>query len=97
MVRKIGFYGSGVALLLFIVTTFFAWQQKQNLERHCGAIIMAPSVTIKKTPVANGTDAFVLHEGTRVDITDKSMKSWYGIQVGDGREGWIPASQVEII
>lgn len=41
---------------------------------------MAPSVTIKKTPVANGTDAFVLHEGTRVDITDKSMKSWYGIK-----------------
>ena len=97
LVRKIGFYGSSIALLLFVVTTFFAWQQKQNLERHCGAIIMAPSVTIKKTPVANGTDAFVLHEGTRVDITDKSMKSWYGIKIGDGREGWIPPSQVEII
>ena len=86
-----------VVLALLLMLAYLFGPQKQNLERHCGAIIMAPSVTIKKTPVANGTDAFVLHEGTRVDITDKSMKSWYGIQVGDGREGWIPASQVEII
>ena len=97
LVRKIGFYGSGIALLLFIVTTFFAWQQKQNLERHCGAIIMAPSVAFKQPPVPHGTAPYVLHEASPLDVADKSMKSWYGIQVGDGREGWIPASQVEVI
>ena len=95
--RKSGFYGSAVFLLLFAFANLFAFQQKHELETKQGAIVIAPTVNVKKTPAASGTDVFVIHEGTRVDITDRGMKQWRGIKLADGREGWLKTSQIEEI
>lgn len=95
--RKSGFYGSAVFLLLFAFANLFAFQQKHELETKQGAIVIAPTVNVKKTPAASGTDVFVIHEGTRVDITDRGMKQWRGINLADGREGWLKTSQIEEI
>ena len=95
--RKSGFYGSAVFLLLFAFANLFAFQQKHELETKQGAIVIAPTVNVKKTPAASGTDVFVIHEGTRVDITDRGMKQWRGIKLADGREGWLKISQIEEI
>lgn len=95
--RKVGFFGSISFMGVFLLSNLFAYQQKQMMENHCGAIIVAPSVTVKKTPNANSADAFVLHEGTRVDVTDNSMRHWSGVRLADGREGWLPTSQLEDI
>ncbi len=97
ILRKIGFYGSATLLLFFVVSQFFAWSQTKNLLNDDGAIIMVPTVSVKKTPVANSQDAFVLHEGTRVKVTDTSIKQWLGITLSDGREGWIPADRLTMI
>ena len=95
--RKSGFYGSAAFLLLFAFANLFAFQQKHELETKQGAIVIAPTVNVKKTPAASGTDVFVIHEGTRVDITDRGMKQWRGIKLADGREGWLKTSQIEEI
>ncbi|MBR5391534.1 MAG: BatD family protein [Prevotella sp.] len=95
--RKIGFYGGVLFLIIFLLSNLFAFQQKQMLMKRNGAIIIAPSVTIKKTPEANSADQGVIHEGTRVDIIDDTMRDWKEIHLADGREGWIPASQIEKI
>ena len=95
--RKIGFFGGIVLLLLFVVSNVFAWQQKQNLLYRKGAIVIVPSVTVKSTPANNGTDLFILHEGTKVNITDGSMKGWKEIRIADGKEGWIESKQIEEI
>ena len=95
--RKSGFYGSAVFLLLFAFANLFAFQQKHELETKQGAIVIAPTVNVKKTPAASGTDVFVIHEGTRVDITDRGMKQWRGVKLADGREGWLKTSQIEEI
>jgi tetratricopeptide (TPR) repeat protein len=95
--RKIGFFGGFALLLLFVVSNVFAWQQKQNLLFRKGAIVIAPSVTVKSTPANNGTDLFILHEGTKVMITDGSMKGWKEIRIADGKEGWIESTQLEEI
>lgn len=95
--RKIGFYGGVLFLVIFLLSNLFAFQQKQMLMKRNGAIVIAPSATIKKTPEANSTDQGVVHEGTRVDITDDTMRDWKGIRLADGREGWIPTTQIEKI
>ena len=95
--RKIGFYGGVLFLVVFLLSNLFAYQQKQMLMKRNGAIVIAPSVSIKKTPEANSTDQGVIHEGTRVDIIDDTMRDWKEIHLADGREGWIPTSQIEKI
>ena len=97
MLRKIGFFGGLAFFVIFLLSNLFAFQQKQALDNRTGAIIISPSVNIKKTPAKNSADQFVLHEGTRVDIIDKGMTDWRCIRVGDGREGWIETKAMEEI
>ena len=97
MLRKIGFFGGLAFFVIFLLSNLFAFQQKQALDNRTGAIIISPSVNIKKTPAKNSADQFVLHEGTRVDIIDKGMTGWRCIRVGDGREGWIETKAIEEI
>ena len=95
--RKAGFFGGVALLILFVMSNLFAWEQKQDLINRKGAIIFAPSVTVKSTPAANGTDLFILHEGTKVVIIDGSMKDWKEIRLADGKEGWIESKKIRII
>lgn len=95
--RQAGFYGAAVLLVVFLLSNLFAYRQRQQLADRRGAIVVAPSVSVKKTPAASGTDEFVIHEGTRVDITDKGMKDWRAVVLADGREGWVRTQQIEEI
>ncbi len=92
-----GFYVAVACALLFALTTILAWQQKSTSENHDGAIITATQVVVKKTPEDNATTEMTLHEGTRVDITDRSIKGWRGIRLTDGREGWLHTDTIEEI
>ena len=97
LVRKVGF-GCAIAFaILFVLTNIFALYQKNALTNKEGAIIMAPAANLKKTPIRSGADEAVLHEGTRVDIADRSIKGWLGVKLADGREGWIEENTVEEI
>jgi tetratricopeptide (TPR) repeat protein len=95
--RKIGFFGGIIALLLFLIGNLFAWQQKSNLTQRTGAIIIKSAVNVKSTPSKNGTDLYILHEGTKVTVTDSSMREWRKIRVADGKEGWLEDSEIEVI
>lgn len=97
LLRKIGFFGGLFLILLFIFSNVFAYQQKQKLIDRTGAIIISTAVSIKSTPAKSGTDLFILHEGTKVEIIDGSLHDWKEVRVADGKEGWIEASQMEII
>ena len=97
LLRKIGFYGGCLFFVLFVFCNFFAYQQKYNLQNRKAAIVIAPSVAVKKTPANGSADEFVIHEGTKVDITDKGLKDWRGIRLADGREGWLRTRQIEEI
>lgn len=95
--RKIGFFGALLLLFIFMASNLFAFQQKRKLTHRTGAIVMTNAATVKSTPSQNGTDLFILHEGTRVTITDNSMNGWKEIRVADGKQGWIEAKQIELI
>ena len=95
--RKIGFFGGGIAFVGFLLFNVFAWQQLKMLESRSGAVIIQSAVPVKSTPAQGGTDLFILHEGTKVNITDDSMDNWKEIRVADGKEGWVQADQIEII
>ena len=96
-VRKVAFYLSLVLVIFFIFGNVFASQLKDFATSSSAAIIVSPTVTAKKTPTDQAADVCVLHEGTRVEITDNALKGWYGFRLADGREGWITDKDVEVI
>lgn len=97
LLRRIGFYGGLAAVLVFVCSVVFGFRQQGAVENRTGAIVTASSVSVKATPVNTAEEAFVIHEGTRVDIQDKTMKQWRHVRLADGREGWIMANQIEEI
>ena len=95
--RKVGFFVGLLFLVVFALSNLFAYQQKQALVERSGAIVIRSAATVKSTPANNGTDLFILHEGTKVTITDNTMKEWCEIRVADGKEGWLPTKDLEVI
>jgi uncharacterized protein YgiM (DUF1202 family) len=86
-----------VALLLFAFGNLFAWQQKHLMSTQRGAIVIESATNVKSTPASNGTDLFILHEGTKVIVIDDSMRDWKEVKVSDGKQGWIETKHIEMI
>lgn len=97
VLRKVGFFSAFLFALLCIIGNVCAFQQRSFAINRNSGIIMSPAVTVKSTPSDNGNDLFVIHEGTRVEITDSSLKEWCEVKIADGKIGWIRKKTFEII
>ncbi len=60
------------------------------------AIITAQSITVTGSPNEKGTKLFILHEGTKVNVTQEDL-DWVEIKIANGNTGWIKHSQLEKI
>jgi hypothetical protein len=94
--RKTGFYAGLVLLFIVICANLFAWNERKALTERTGAIVFAPTVTVKSSPDASGTDLFVLHEGVKVFIKS-TLGEWKEIELEDGSVGWIHQKDIEKI
>lgn len=97
LVRKAAFSSAVLLLVFTILSNVCAWQQRNFKQTHASGIITAPAVTVKSTPAESGNDLFVLHEGSKVEITDNSLKEWCEVSIADGKIGWIPKSAFDLI
>lgn len=95
--RKFGFYVALLSVFVFVFSTLFAWQQKHNFDARDRAVVVAPSASVKLTPSDSSADAVVVHEGTAVQIVDRTMSDWYSVKLDDGKEGWLKRNSLEII
>lgn len=95
-VKKAGFYFGIVFLLLVVFANIFGSHQKEELVNRTHAIVFTPTVTVKSSPDASGTDLFILHEGTKVSIKS-TLGQWSEIELEDGNIGWMPSKDIEKI
>ncbi len=96
-IRRISFYSSVVLSLTFLCSILFAYQQHDQLLSKDKGVVIAEVATVKTSPTQKSSDAFVIHEGTSVNIKDSDIKGWFLIELSDGRQGWMPSSTVEVI
>jgi hypothetical protein len=94
--KKVGFYLGILCMIFVIFTNIFARNQKNEIVNHSHAIVFSPTITVKSSPDASGTDLFLLHEGTKVSIKS-TLGEWKEIELEDGNIGWMPGKDVQII
>jgi tetratricopeptide (TPR) repeat protein len=85
-----------IVFVLGIGSIIFACLQKNNINRDDEAIIMQKIITVKSMPDMSGTDLFTVHEGIKIQITDKAG-NWIEVRFSNGNKGWIKEDAVEII
>lgn len=91
--RKAGFYGSIVALILSLVGVYYANAQHDRLAVRDYAIVMEPSVTVRSSPAESGTQLFTIHEGLKVKVCS-TVSDWSEVELSDGHKGWMPTASL---
>lgn len=77
--------------VLLLTTIFFAFNaafSAKIVSNNNEAVVVDPMVVVKGSPDAKSVDKFLLHEGTRLTITDR-QDEWWQITISDGKSGWI--------
>lgn len=94
--RKAGFYGGILTLLLCVICYGYASAQQTRLEVRDYAIVMQPTVTVRSSPADSGTQLFSVHEGLKVRVRS-TLSGWSEVELSDGKVGWLPSESIEII
>ncbi|MBX2991781.1 MAG: tetratricopeptide repeat protein [Bacteroidetes bacterium] len=95
-IRNAGVVAALGSFLLLVVSSMIFAGKLNVVQSSDTAIVTANIATIKNSPDEKSTDAFVLHEGVKVFITDK-VNEWLKIRLADGKVGWIDEKAAEII
>jgi tetratricopeptide (TPR) repeat protein len=84
---------SAVLLILVVSFTIIRLNREVNIQ---SAVIVEPVVTVKLAPDDKSNDAFIIHEGLKVNVEDK-VENWLRIRLEDGKIGWMLSEQLRTI
>lgn len=95
-VKKSSFWFGIVFIVISGTTWMLANQKYKTFTQDHQAIIFTPTITVKSSPTETGVDLFVIHEGTKVQITDH-VGDWYEVKIQNGSVGWLKAQDIRKI
>lgn len=94
--KRLAFVSGLGSLLIGLICLSFAFK-KQNLDKNNNpAIVFAKETEVKSEPNLGSTEAFVLHEGTKVQVLD-TINNWKKIKLADGKTGWIISGDIKLL
>ncbi|HEY9533600.1 MAG TPA: tetratricopeptide repeat protein [Mucilaginibacter sp.] len=96
-IKKLAFFSSVVFFFVAICSIIIAVSQLSYFDNNKQAIVFTPSVNVKTSPADAVSTAFVLHDGTKVNVQGNNEGGWLKIKIANGNEGWIKASDVKEI
>lgn len=88
LLKRIFFLGMFVLVFAIVVAVLSAIFEKTYYENERPAIVFAEVAQVKSEPKNSASDVFVLHEGTKVMVLEKTA-NWDKIELLDGSDGWI--------
>lgn len=92
--KRLLFASSMFAGLFLLASLTMAFLTYGDYTKEQPAIIFASEIEVKTEPSMGSNVAFILHEGTKVQISAQDG-NWYRISLADGKDGWIPASDLK--
>jgi len=93
--KLILFSGLGV-LVIFLIAVSLTIVKINREETVISSVVIEQSTTVKTSPDHKSTDAFVIHEGLKVNLEDQ-LDEWIKIRLADGKVGWVQKTSVEKI
>jgi tetratricopeptide (TPR) repeat protein len=96
VVKRIFFFGMFLWLFGVFLSSASGFYEKNRIETEKPAIVFAETAPVKSEPKISASDAFVLHEGTKVYILE-SIANWKKIELTDETTGWIEENAIKEI
>ena len=92
--QKIFFFSAiaGVFILAFSISLLVIKVKREATLK--SGVIVEQVVTVKFSPDPQSTDAFMIHEGLKVNLEDQ-LDNWIKIRLADGKVGWVLEENIE--
>lgn len=94
LLKRFFFVGMFVIIVLIVISILSAVFEKSYYENERPAIVFAEMAEVKSEPRDAAPDAFMLHEGTKVMVMEKT-RGWNKIELLDGSDGWIESKNIK--
>jgi len=94
--KKLSFLMSGGIFILSIMLYSIASFSHKKLYGHTDAIVMESNAYIKSSPDSKSTNLFMLHGGTKIEVTDE-LSGWKRIRIANGNTGWVEEKSIIVI
>lgn len=94
--KRLAFIGSGISLIIMISALALAFKNQSIAKANTPAIVFAKESKVKSEPNLGSQDAFILHEGTKVQVIE-SISNWKKIELSDGKQGWIVSEDIKAL
>jgi len=94
--RRAGIVTALVVGVVLIFSLAILFDKAADTGRSDEAIVTATITTVKNSPDAKSSDAFVLHAGVKAKVTD-SVGDWINVRLADGKVGWMEKGAAETI
>jgi len=94
--KKALFSVSMLGAVVFMLSFVFAFVEHRNALKENFGIIFSEEASIKAEPNPKASDAFLLHEGTKIKLLD-SFNGYYKLEIADGRQGWVNQNNVKAL
>jgi tetratricopeptide (TPR) repeat protein len=107
MIRKTGFFGGIILLIVTIYAIVIAGESASDATSHDTAVVIVPTTHLSSAPRSpkSKTEKVVpIHEGTKVEIVDSvatpddpDSGKWYDVKINNSTRAWLRAADVERI
>ena len=94
--KKKSFYVAIISFGLSVSLILIARSSYNLIYHYSYAIIMDSSAYAKSAPDEKGTNLFLLHNGTKVEVIEE-QSGWKKIKIANGNTGWMSSEELENI
>ena len=88
VLKRSFFIASLFCIVLAIASVFMGYSRQNFEENQDHAIIFSEEAEVLSEPNPRGSEVFVLHEGTKVEVLE-DFQGWSKIELANGNQGWI--------
>ncbi|MCX7546474.1 tetratricopeptide repeat protein [Xanthomarina sp. F1114] len=94
--KRLSFVASMAFLIIACLSLSLAFHKSNLDKKDRPAIVFVQESQVKSEPNLRSSEAFILHEGTKVQILD-TVNNWKKIKLSDGKTGWIVKEDIKAL
>ena len=92
--KRLFFTTSILSIILLGMAFSMAFSTYNDAKKNRPAIIFSESIEVRDAPSLGSKTSFTLHEGTKVQVIEIET-DWARIEIANGKDGWIPLSDLK--
>ena len=94
--KRVFFTTAILSLSISLLSLIFAFIAIDAVKNNSFAIVFSEEISVRNEPNMRGSELFLLHEGTKVEILN-TFQDWVQLELANGSTGWTNKSSLKFL